>query len=486
MSFRDLELKGFYSAVDDRLNGFYVPLLKQARTYDRVSGYFSSRTLVAAAAGLSHFIVNGGTMRLIVGVRLHEDDIDAILHGEGLDEVLARRLTTDPLEATDIVGRHRLETIGYLVKHGRLQIRVGVPMEGGRLLSPRETDAYFHSKYGIFADREGNRVAFVGSDNETRQGWEEHHETFTVAKSWLQEVWSEIGRRAVEDFEAHWQDRAGPNWRIMPLPAAVEQRLIDRAPAEAPPPPDPAEGEQSIAVTDLALREVVEAPAKDGGTGVGFATSVIDPWPHQIAIARRVVDTFPRSYLFADEVGLGKTIEAGLVLRELMLSGRAKTGLLLVPASLLRQWQEELYEKFGLRVPRLTGSGFLDVYTDEELPSPGNPWSAYPLVLASSHLARRKDRREQVLSAGPWDVVLVDEAHHARRRGSKPTDTPNALLSLLMTMKATGAWRGPLPCVRDAHADASSRSLGPAAASWPARDMGRERSAIRVLLFGAP
>ena len=63
--------------------------------------------------------------------------------------------------------------------------------------------------------------------------------------------------------------------------------------------------------------------------------------------------TYPRGYLFADEVGLGKTIEAGMVLRELFLSGRAQKALLLVPASVMKQWQEELHEKMNLDVPRL-------------------------------------------------------------------------------------------------------------------------------------
>ena len=57
------------------------------------------------------------------------------------------------------------------------------------------------------------------------------------------------------------------------------------------------------------------------------------------------------------------------------------------------------------------------------------------------HLARRRDRRKQLLDAGPWDVVLVDEAHHARRRGSKPTDTPNSLLALLLEMRDKQMWQ---------------------------------------------
>ena len=187
------------------------------------------------------------------------------------------------------------------------------------------------------------------------------------------------------------------------------------------------------------LEELRDAPSKTKWTAAGTAPA--EPFPHQANLVERVVGTYPRGYLFADEVGLGKTIEAGLVLRELMLSGTARSALLLVPASVMKQWQEELHEKIGLDVPRYMGNGFLDL-NNNPIPTPaGNPWSAFPIVLASSHLARRKVRRQEIVEAGPWDVVLVDEAHHARRRGSKPTAAPNSLLALLQELRDNHAWQ---------------------------------------------
>ena len=178
-----------------------------------------------------------------------------------------------------------------------------------------------------------------------------------------------------------------------------------------------------------------------GGTGVGFVTLPIEPWPHQDAIASRILETWPRSYLLADEVGLGKTIEVGLVVKELLLTNRASKILLLVPASVQRQWQEELWEKFCLDVPSFEGGRFIDAQRDDvSAPQGSNPWSAFSVVLASSHLARRQDRRQQVLSAGPWNLVVVDEAHHARRRGIGGAEGANQLLQLLREMKGAGSW----------------------------------------------
>ena len=175
---------------------------------------------------------------------------------------------------------------------------------------------------------------------------------------------------------------------------------------------------------------------------MGLVSAAVEPWPHQLAIARRITETWPRSYLLADEVGLGKTIETGLVLRELLLSGRLSTALLLVPASVLIQWQEELSEKFLLDIPRLDGGDL--VWADgrrDKAAGPGeSAWRSAPVLLASSHLARRREHRAALTEGTAWDLVFVDEAHHARRRGTKASDSPNQMLATLMAMNSAGTW----------------------------------------------
>ena len=332
-----------------------------------------------------------------------------------------------------------------MVKHDRLEIRVGIPTDGNRLLTYAESGRYFHTKYGIFTDFYGNKVAFDGSNNATLSGWVKNHETFDVYPSWKQQVWEWNGQAAVDDFERNWEQHPDEGWAIVPLPTAVREHLVTYAP-ESPPLPKPLKPEPPAPPTDEAIEQawaelvaLAQAPRRGDYTAVG--TAQVEPFPHQARLIHRVVESYPRGYLFADEVGLGKTIEAGLVLRELLLSGKAHRVLLLVPASVMKQWQDELHEKISLDVPRYTGNGFEDRHGNP-VEAPGvNPWSAFPVVLASSHLARRRSRRQQILDAGPWDVVLVDEAHHARRRGSKPTDTPNSLLALLMEMRARDLWQ---------------------------------------------
>ena len=457
-----------YSTGESPLTRFYVPMLARAREYKRLVGYFNAQVIARAAAGFAPFAARRAHMQLVVGAQLSDEDVDAVLRGEPLDKIVADRLCMEPLtEGVGIVQREHLRLFAWMIREELLDLRVGVPVDSlGKPLRPEQARRYFHSKYGLFTDELGRQVAFSGSDNETVSGWVGNHETFHVYWSWNDAVWSLYGADVTHRLEQHWSGTPDAGWAVMPVPAALRLRLVNIVPPGWHPPtedadprlrdldvPDDPNGNGPVAQpedTDVderaveadrdRLLAVLNAPLSR--TMVGVASAGALPLPHQQYIAVRAVETYPRGYLLADEVGLGKTIEAGLVLRELLLSGRASTALLLVPASVLSQWQEELHEKISLDVPRYEGGVFLDRHGRElDVDPTQNPWNAFPVVLASSHLARRADRRAQLLAAGPWDVVLVDEAHHARRRGLKANGTPNTLLALLQTMRDAGSWK---------------------------------------------
>lgn len=146
---------------------------------------------------------------------------------------------------------------------------------------------------------------------------------------------------------------------------------------------------------------------------LGLANARVDPQLHQVSVALRALEKSQPRLILADEVGLGKTIEAGLILKEL----RARMGtdlarvLILVPASLVSQWRFELRSKFNEEFVFFDGSVVRRVRTeDPDL----NPWEAEPNVICSMHLARMDQNAEEI-AAAPWDLVIVDEAHHARR-----------------------------------------------------------------------
>ena len=448
----------------DLVELFYVPVLEDAERYDRLTGYFNAGALALAARGIEGLVRNAGRMRLVVGCTLEPSEIEAIERGEALRDLVEQRLASLPLAPPDPASSEALELLAWMIARGHLEVKVAVPCDlDGR---PIPSDGIFHEKAGIVADRTGDRLAWNGSLNETAAGWRRNWESINVYTSWGPEP----GR--VDDEEANfariWANQAKrvivldvPDaarrdlMRFMPdsdTPARLKESgaaPVTPAPKDAVPPKQPLEPlPAETPVDDLRSRVwafIARAPSlPEGGIRVGEATAAVTPWPHQIKAFERLYGHWPPRLLIADEVGLGKTIQAGLLLRQAWLSGRAKRILVLAPKAVLGQWQIELREKFNLNWP---------VYDGRQLvryPSPAlrgrhraeagrHRWHEEPAVIASSHLMRRRERAAVLLEdAEPWDLVVLDEAHHARRRaaGAPQEGGPNALLRLMRGLES--------------------------------------------------
>jgi superfamily II DNA or RNA helicase len=138
---------------------------------------------------------------------------------------------------------------------------------------------------------------------------------------------------------------------------------------------------------------------------LAVATSDLEALPHQIrAVYGELLPRTPLRFLLADDPGAGKTIMAGLYIKELMLRGDLARCLVVAPGSLVEQWQEELYDKFGLQFELLTRS-MVDASLDVTV------FDHHPLLIARmDQLSRSEDLLGQ-LEASDWDLVVVDEAH---------------------------------------------------------------------------
>ncbi len=136
-----------------------------------------------------------------------------------------------------------------------------------------------------------------------------------------------------------------------------------------------------------------------------FSRSRVQLLPHQLWVCHRVSGQWPFRWLVADDVGLGKTIECGLVLMPLIATGRIKRLLVLAPAKLVPQWQERMRQMFDIR---------LQAYAKDVDTERLDFWGTANMVVASIHTLRddRRGARARLLDADPWDAVIVDEAHH--------------------------------------------------------------------------
>ena len=178
----------------------------------------------------------------------------------------------------------------------------------------------------------------------------------------------------------------------------------------------------------------------------GFTGARIDLIPHQLAIAREVAARTRPRVLLADEVGLGKTIEACLILHRLHLTGRAARILILVPEALVHQWFVELFRRFNLRFAIFDEARCAAI---EENNPGANPFLDDQLLLAPlDWLAHNPARRQQAVEAG-WNLLVVDEAHHLAWHPDAPSPEYTLMETLgtatpgLLLLTATPQQLGP-------------------------------------------
>jgi superfamily II DNA or RNA helicase len=159
-------------------------------------------------------------------------------------------------------------------------------------------------------------------------------------------------------------------------------------------------------------------------SAAALTAAKVDLLPHQVVLTHRIATASPRRFLVADEVGLGKTIETALILREMASRGELTRALMVVPAGLVNNWHRELNEVFNLRFEVFGTEG--DV-TDRKT----NAFTKHNRLIASIDTLKRPARVKRLLEAPPWDLVVFDEAHHltAYQTGTKVHKTANYRLA---------------------------------------------------------
>ena len=448
MTLRALPLAASYTpdTCPDLIAGFYAPALAAAVRYDRATYTFSANGLAAAAAGIAGLLRNGGRIRLICDKQLDAALVQAIIAGrlQARDLLLALTPPEDltRVDAADVQGKANLDLLTWLVKNDRLEVKIALHSSG-----------IFHPKIGIIADAAGNRLAFNGSLNETRHGWAHNYEFLDVFASWQEEsrvqdkelhfakLWANRDDSVViipipEDYTEYLRRIAPAHNPALPPPVAEPEPAPSPTPAPEPPPAPEPDGMADTAERDDLWRRIYAALADDPATTAATVSAQL--WPHQENFRRqRVVASDQDRLLIADEVGLGKTLQAGILLKTRLNQGRLQRLLILTPKSARRQWQEELRRKFNISVPILerAGGGMTLQHPDGTIePAPEPAWAA-PMVIVSYPWLRR--HAAAFLASNPaYDLVVVDEAHHARFEevNNPQRRRPNEYLKLLRSL----------------------------------------------------
>jgi superfamily II DNA or RNA helicase len=384
----------YTSDTDDIAQDFYNPCLREASSYDRITGFFSSTVFHLTHPALSTFIAqHHGVIRLLCSPRLSDSDADGLLYGYAArnDASLVEALLAElhELLASPHVATARL--LAALVASGRLDVKLARVAPTVSLSNKR----MFHDKVGLFTDDAGDVVGFRGSLNESYLGLspDGNIESVDVWPSWEGGRDAERVRNAVARFNRLW-DGLVPGVTIVALPGEIRQEL-ERVAEDV---------DLEALLRDLAagkLGPTAESRPTVGGIELrGHQRSAVHEW-----------EAHAHRGLLAHATGAGKTI-TGLHCERLALRA-GLVPLVLVPSQLLlEQWASQVRELLGTRVvlaggghDRWNRGGALRAAVESSRPE--RPY----VIIAVLKSATSPAFRAQLRPVADKIFVVADEAH---------------------------------------------------------------------------
>lgn len=222
MSLKDSCIKSEYrSLIDNVVQDFYVPLLKEAVTYRRAVGFFSSSSLVDISKGIAAIAKRRGKIQIVASPYLSDEDIEAIRNGYEKRNVIIENALLSQLsdENMDFYSMERLNLLANLIAEGILDIRIAYTEDDRGI-------GMYHEKMGIIEDAEGNKVAFSGSMNESSTAMSINYETIDIFRSWGDEFEANQAQLKENAFVSIWNDTE-PNIHVLEFPS-ISQALIDK------------------------------------------------------------------------------------------------------------------------------------------------------------------------------------------------------------------------------------------------------------------
>jgi superfamily II DNA or RNA helicase len=382
-----------YTSRTQRLSkGFLDPRLKGAVSYDRIAGYF--RSSIFEIAGESYEQV-AGPIRIVCNSGLDVRDVET---AKSLETAVRTDWCSGAPERMTDAQRPRYERLAALLRSGKVEVKV----------LPDESFGLIHGKAGVIRYSDRPAACFLGSVNETGEGWSRHYELMwedddPAAVAWVQ-----------TEFDALWMH---PNARPLSKVVVedVERILKRRIVPVAEWQPDSEE-----------QAPFIEAPVERQGAGLA---------PHQRSFVSRVihdVELYGQArYLLADDVGLGKTVQLGMA-AEIVALLKGGPVLVLAPKNLLMQWQDELQRMLAVPSARWLDGRWI---TED-----GAEWKSEPTAcprrigLFPTSLVTAGSESAQSLLSKRYTCVVLDEAHRARASRSGRDATPNRLLEFMLTI----------------------------------------------------
>lgn len=390
-----------YSTRREAISASLLHNLQNAIQYDRIAGYFSSSILEVAGESIEQV---EGKVRVICNSGLEVKDV---LTAKLAQDAMRREWCEFKPEELPGSSR-RFKRLYELLKSGKLEVKV----------IPDEKFGLIHGKAGVITLKDGTQTSFLGSANETYSGWKMNYEL----------IWEDSSTESVkwvqEEFDALWDDSTAvqlSNFIIEDIKRISEREVIGSV-EKWKENPEPAS-------------TVVESPVYREEFGL---------WEHQkyfVDLAfREHQKGYGARYILADPVGLGKTIQLAMSAQLMALYG-SKPVLVIVPKTLLWQWQDELNSLLNIPSAVWNGKEWIDE-NGFAYPNKGaEDIKKCPkrIGIVSQGLIVSRSPISEHLLAKDYECVIVDEAHRARRKNlgdkkEQQSPEPNNLYDFLLKM----------------------------------------------------
>ena len=378
-----------YSSRLQKLDeAFLNKKLVNAKSYDRIAGYFCSSILEVAGESIEGV---SGNVRVICNSGLAKEDVDVANYAQKVKQEWCGSLPEEKYTSPE--SAIRLRRLYKLIKEGKLQIRV----------IPDEAYGLMHGKAGVIRYNDGTATSFLGSINETKSAFQVNYEM----------VWEDDSPEAIDwvqdEFNFFWNNK----YAVDLCDFVVED--INRISKRVIVPLEKWRENSEDEIPAVAVEEPVFR--KEFGL-----------WEHQkyfveLAFKEHQKDGGAR-FLLADQVGLGKTVQLAMAAKLMALYGD-KPILIIVPKTLIFQWQDELQTLLDMPSAVWTGHGWQDetgyFYQAESARSILKCPRRVGIV--SQGLVSRRTEAYELLTQREYECVILDEAHRARRRN--PTRDPD-------------------------------------------------------------
>lgn len=391
MSFIDIDVKRNYISYGDNniADALIRPALKQAVSYKRSVGFFSSTALDVLSDGVIELVRNGGTIKLITSPKLSAEDVEAIRYGYEKRDTIIHDIAINEIEtAVNDFDDNRLQMLADLIQNKKLDIRVVLTKEIGM----------YHDKLGIFQDREGNKFVFFGSPNASATAYKYNYERVRTARSWAEGEATTV-KEEEDEFDSIW-DNTNKYIDTFNFQESISKKIIEINNERK------ATGKKSV----IKLRKYQEA-----------------------AIAAWKEKGYKGFYVMA--TGTGKTWTAIFSAKELLKEHSAAIVICAPYRHLVSQWAEDVSKIF----PK---AQLIMVYSDnpkweEELTNAIVRQKMFPetqIVVISTISSFNGLKFKKIISQNKQEkLLIVDEAHRFVNRPQSILEDYNYLLGLSAT-----------------------------------------------------